>query len=406
MLTVPQKREADMDHSEVVHARHQSRATVRQRLLARKNMSDHERASLGRITNLETDYNEKVTASTYKRYIFDYFGGWRFIIFSNLGIITFTQAKLYNDYLLGVWSQNTQAEQHDEFYFYALMIIGFSFLISLFAYFRAASMQIQSWYATKKLHENMLHSILNAPVNMYFDKTPLSRILNIFSKDLNQLEIQMAYHMGAFLGIIYQLASIGFVACMAHYYMVVLVPFMAILCIDLVLKTVPSVIETAKLLRATTSPIFGHVLESLVGSSTIRVYGRQDEFVEESKFLLNSNIKAVQMQQAVQAWFCLRVNMLSIILMALLSSACVLLRQDVSEEEQESISLSGLDDSKPVMEPILLSLLLSYVLNIQSTLVWLLKYYVQIESNMINAERCMNIANVIQENSIAKKSNL
>lgn len=62
----------------------------------------------------------------------------------------------------------------------------------------------------------MLHSILNAPVNMYFDKTPLSRILNIFSKDLNQLEIQMAYHMGAFLGIIYQLASIGFVACMAH----------------------------------------------------------------------------------------------------------------------------------------------------------------------------------------------
>ena len=65
-----------------------------------------------------------------------------------------------------------------------------------------------------------------------------------------------------------------------------------------------------------------------------------------------------------------------------------------------------MDDSKPVMEPILLSLLLSYVLNIQSTLVWLLKYYVQIESNMINAERCMNIANVIQENSIAKKSNL
>lgn len=92
--------------------------------------------------------------------------------------------------------------------------------------------------------------------------------------------------------------------------------------------------------------------------------------------------------------------------MALLSSACVLLRQDVSEEEQESISLSGLDDSKPVMEPILLSLLLSYVLNIQSTLVWLLKYYVQIESNMINAERCMNIAKVIQENSIAKKSDL
>ena len=248
-------------------------------MFSRKIFSDNEKQSMGKITNKELDYNEHVTINTYKRYIFDYFGGWRFIIVSNLGIITFTQAKLYNDYLLGVWSQNTSVEQHDEFYFYALMIIGFSFLISIFAYMRAASMQIQSWYATKKLHENMLHSILNAPVTLYFDRTPLSRILNIFSKDLNQLEIQMAYHMGAFLGIIYQLMSIGFVACMAHYYMVVLIPFMAVLCIDLVLKTVPAVIETAKLLRATQQPIFGHVLESLVGSSTIRVYGRQNEFV-------------------------------------------------------------------------------------------------------------------------------
>lgn len=148
-----------------------------------------EKQSIGRMTHLETDYEERVTSLTYKRYIFEYFGGWRFIIMSNLAIITFTQAKLYNDYLLGVWSQNTSAEQHDEFYFYAIMIVGFSFIISFFAYIRAASMQCYSWYATRKLHQNMLHAVLNAPVNLYFDKTPLSRILNIFSKDLNQLEI-------------------------------------------------------------------------------------------------------------------------------------------------------------------------------------------------------------------------
>ena len=46
----------------------------------------------------------KVTFKTYKRYIMDYYGGWKFIILSNLAIIAFTQAKLYNDYLLGVWS--------------------------------------------------------------------------------------------------------------------------------------------------------------------------------------------------------------------------------------------------------------------------------------------------------------
>ena len=101
------------------------------------------------------------------------------------------------------------------------------------------------------------------------------------------------------------------------------------------------------------------------------------------------------MQQGVQAWFAIRINLLSIVLMAILSSACVLLREDVSQEKQESVSELGLDDDKEVIEPILLSLILSYVLTIQSTLVWVLKYYVQIESNMINAERCMNLANVL-----------
>ena len=151
-----------------------------------------------------------------------------------MAIIAFTQCKLYNDYLLGVWSQHTGKEQHDEFYYYAAMIIGFSFLISLFVGMRAGSMIIFSWYATRALHEDMAHSVLNAPVNLYFDKTPMARILNIFSKDMNQLEIQMSYHMSSFVGMLYQLLSIGFVAVGAHHYMFFLIPVVAVLCIDLV----------------------------------------------------------------------------------------------------------------------------------------------------------------------------
>ena len=79
----------------------------------------------------------------------------------------------------------------------------------------------------------MARSVLNAPVNLYFDKTPIARILNVFSKDLNQLEIQMSYHMSAFVGMLYQLLSIAFVAVVAHYYMLILIPLVALLCIDL-----------------------------------------------------------------------------------------------------------------------------------------------------------------------------
>lgn len=105
----------------------------------------------------------------------------------------------------------------------------------------------------------MMHSVLNAPVTLYFDKTPLSRILNIFSKDLNQLEIQMSYHMSSFVGMLYQLLSIAFVAIMAHRYMFVLIPFVFLMCISLVHNTLPAIKETSKLFRLAKSPMLSHV---------------------------------------------------------------------------------------------------------------------------------------------------
>ena len=37
---------------------------------------------------------------------------------------------------------------------------------------------------------------MKAPINLYFDTTPLGRILNKFSKDLNQLETDFGYNIG------------------------------------------------------------------------------------------------------------------------------------------------------------------------------------------------------------------
>ena len=39
----------------------------------------------------------------------------------------------------------------------------------------------------------MIKNVLHAPVNLYFDTTPIGRILNKFSKDLNMLENEFCY---------------------------------------------------------------------------------------------------------------------------------------------------------------------------------------------------------------------
>lgn len=47
---------------------------------------------------------------------------------------------------------------------------------------------MSAWKASKIIHKHILNRVLNAPINLYFDITPIGRILNRFSKDLSILE--------------------------------------------------------------------------------------------------------------------------------------------------------------------------------------------------------------------------
>ena len=51
-----------------------------------------------------------------------------------------------------------------------------------------------SWNANKLLHEEMIDRILKAPVNLYFDITPIGKSLNKFTEDINVLN-----HMGGII---------------------------------------------------------------------------------------------------------------------------------------------------------------------------------------------------------------
>jgi ABC-type multidrug transport system fused ATPase/permease subunit len=45
----------------------------------------------------------------------------------------------------------------------------------------------------------MIHSVLRAPINLFFDVTPTGTIMNRFSKDLQVLDTEIAFSFGALL---------------------------------------------------------------------------------------------------------------------------------------------------------------------------------------------------------------
>ena len=140
--------------------------------------------------------------------------------------------------------------------------------------------------------------------------------------------------------------------------MIIFIPFFAALCINLVQRSIPAIVDSSSFLRITKNPILSNIVETMNGSSTIRVYGRANEFIKYNIKLLDKNLKAVQIQSGINAWFSLRIDMISIMLVGVISTACVLLRPETEQQENNNIG------SIKIEESILLSMLLSYVLNI------------------------------------------
>jgi len=67
-----------------------------------------------------------------------------------------------------------------------------------FIFLSAFAVAIASYFASKTLHNNMLDNIVRSPMQ-FFDTTPLGRILNRFSKDIDMIDEAIPRSIRSFL---------------------------------------------------------------------------------------------------------------------------------------------------------------------------------------------------------------
>ena len=64
------------------------------------------------------------------------------------------------------------------------MIYGLSVFCALMIFVRANLQVFAGLKVGKKLHNILIAYVFRAPINLFFDVTPIGKILNRFSKDL------------------------------------------------------------------------------------------------------------------------------------------------------------------------------------------------------------------------------
>ena len=138
-----------------------------------------------KIVSDENDERIEVDWSLYYKF---FFANYTWVFYLILIPLAFISAFLMveNNIVLGKWI-NVGNEQ-ENFWKYFILILILSLGSGILTSFVSFGISISAIRIAKLLHENMIKKTVNAPINLYFDKTPSGRILNRFSNDIGKID--------------------------------------------------------------------------------------------------------------------------------------------------------------------------------------------------------------------------
>ncbi|ELT92553.1 hypothetical protein CAPTEDRAFT_186918, partial [Capitella teleta] len=139
---------------------------------------------------------------------------------------------------------------------------------------------------SRLFHDAILDRLLRAPVS-FFDSTPLGRILNRVSRDLDAIDFNTPLHLrNWFFQVVPLITTMILISYVAPFFLVAITPIGALF--HLIQKLYANIIrQLTRIECAKRSPIFAHFDTTLSGVASIRAYGHQKMFIEKSDQLLD-----------------------------------------------------------------------------------------------------------------------
>ncbi|KAI9204423.1 P-loop containing nucleoside triphosphate hydrolase protein, partial [Polychytrium aggregatum] len=183
--------------------------------------------------------------------------------------------------------------------------------------------------AAKTLHDSALRSLFHAPMQ-FFDQTPLGRITNRFSKDLDTVDTQLSE--------LYRIVIFAFWLIVSNFVMIAIIfpaflaPLLPALYLyyRLQLYYRSSTRELKRMDSNTRSPLVAQFSETLSGLATIRAYSVQGNFIRNNLRLLDGNNKIYYTSRMIERWLAVRLELLSSLLILMASLLTMLWRYSVA----------------------------------------------------------------------------
>ena len=167
--------------------------------------------------------------------------------------------------------------------------------------------------ASTNLHNMVLKSILKCPMR-FFDTTPTGRILNRFSRDLDEIDGRLPWTTEALVKNGSRIIiALVFVAVIFPWFLIAIIP-LALLFYYLYCMFRKTNREMKRLDNTSRSPVFSHITASVQGLATLRAYKKTERFQDIFDRHVDRNSLPFFMFFLSSRWFSIRLDFLCVVI--------------------------------------------------------------------------------------------
>ncbi|KAJ6571086.1 ABC protein [Mycena capillaripes] len=295
-------------------------------------------------------------------------GGVGMAAFILLAAILMQGSQVANSYAL-VWWQGNTFDKPFSFYQILYALLGIS--QTTFTYVMGFLMDLFAVQVSRNLHHHAIVNVFHAPMS-FFDTIPMGRIISIFGKDIDTIDNSLPMSMRMFVLVFAQLfGSVIVITVLEHYFIIaaVLIGFGFGYFLQFYRA---SALEMKRLDSMLRSILYAHLSESLTGLPTIRSYGEISRFVQDNKYYIDLENRALFLTVTNQRWLAVRLDALGSILVFLVGIFA-------------AVGLNG-------VSPAEIGLLLTYTTSLTQMFAVSTRLSAEVENYMNSVERVVHYA--------------
>ncbi|OMO66296.1 hypothetical protein COLO4_30640 [Corchorus olitorius] len=254
---------------------------------------------------------------------------------------------------------------------------GIAILSTIFAYFRSYFAAQLGLKASKAFFSGLTNAIFKAPM-LFFDSTPVGRILTRASSDMSILDFDIPFAIiFVAAGVTEIIATIGIMAVIT--WQVLIVAILAMVAVYYIQGYyMSSAREIIRINGTTKAPVMNYAAETSLGVVTIRAFNMVDRFFKNYLKLVDTDATLFFLSNAAMEWLVLRIETLQNL--TLFTAAFFLL---LLPKTQLTAGLVGLS--------------LSYALSLTGTQIFASRWYCNLSNYMISVERIKQFMHIPAE---------